>query len=143
MIPVVAVAIFFAVQVPQTGILLTLAFDLMLAGLIVPFVAAHLTTRVTTAAAVAAMAAGLGVRLVLFVLTPTMYGVPNTVLYIDNSLIGPGFDGWPTFFGLFASLLAFLAALAVHRLRSAGTKPVATTAPQAPLPAPEPVPQHG
>ncbi|MET8798830.1 sodium:solute symporter family protein [Nocardia sp. NPDC004568] len=142
MIPVVAVAIFFAVQVPQTGILLTLAFDLMLAALIVPFVAAHLTSRITTAAAVAAMVAGLGVRLVLFVLTPTMYGVPNTVLHIDNSLIGPGFDGWPTFLGFLASLLAFLGTLAVQRLRRPADKAVS---PQhiRPLPAPEPVVQHG
>ncbi|MGA6208827.1 sodium:solute symporter family protein [Nocardia testacea] len=142
MIPVVAVAIFFAVQVPQTGILLTLAFDLMLAALIVPFVAAHLTSRITTAAAVAAMVAGLGVRLVLFVLTPTMYGVPNTVLHIDNSLIGPGFDGWPTFFGFLASLLAFLGTLAVQRLREPAAQP-ATPGEIAPLPAPEPVVQHG
>lgn len=143
MIPVVAVAIFFAVEVPQTGILLTLAFDLMLAALIVPFVAAHLTARITTAAAVAAMVAGLGVRLVLFVLTPTMYGVPNTVLHIDNSLIGPGFDGWPTFFGFLASLLAFLGTLAVQRLREPAADKVATPGDIAPLPAPEPVVQHG
>ncbi|MGW6335841.1 sodium:solute symporter family protein [Nocardia rhamnosiphila] len=142
MIPVVAVAIFFAVEVPQTGILLTLAFDLMLAALIVPFVAAHLTSRITTAAAVAAMVAGLGVRLVLFVLTPTMYGVPNTVLHIDNSLIGPGFDGWPTFFGFLASLLAFLGTLAVQRLREPAGKPAAP-GDIPPLPAPEPVVQHG
>ncbi|MGW0005617.1 sodium:solute symporter family protein [Nocardia grenadensis] len=142
MIPVVAVAIFFAVQVPQTGILLTLAFDLMLAALIVPFVAAHLTSRTTTAAAVAAMVAGLGVRLVLFVLTPTMYGVPNTVLHIDNALIGPGFDGWPTFFGFLASLLAFLGTLAVQRLRAPAGRP-AVAGDIAPLPVPEPAVQHG
>ncbi|MEU1953174.1 sodium:solute symporter family protein [Nocardia rhamnosiphila] len=142
MIPVVAVAIFFAVEVPQTGILLTLAFDLMLAALIVPFVAAHLSSRITTAAAVAAMVAGLGVRLVLFVLTPTMYGVPNTVLHIDNSLIGPGFDGWPTFFGFLASLLAFLGTLAVQRLREPAGKSAAP-GDIPPLPTPEPVVQHG
>lgn len=142
MIPVVAVAIFFAVEVPQTGILLTLAFDLMLAALIVPFVAAHLTSRITTTAAVAAMVAGLGVRLVLFVLTPTMYGVPNTVLHIDNSLIGPGFDGWPTFFGFLASLLAFLGTLAVQRLREPAGKSAAA-GDIAPLPVPEPAVQHG
>ncbi|WP_327147774.1 sodium:solute symporter family protein [Nocardia sp. NBC_01329] len=142
MIPVVAVAIFFAVQVPQTGILLTLAFDLMLAGLIVPFVAAHLSTRITTAAAVAAMVGGLGVRLVLFVLTPTMYGVPNTVLHIDNSLIGPGFDGWPTFFGFLSSLLAFLGTLAVQRARTPAEKPSVEPRPTS-RPVPEPVVQHG
>lgn len=140
MLPVAAVAIFFAVQVPQTGILLTLAFDLMLAGLIVPFVAAHLTDRVTTAAAIAAMVTGLGVRLLLFVLTPTMYGVPNTVLYLNNSLIGPGFDGWPTFLGFLASLVGFTITLAVGRLRTRGATPAL---PPTPLPVPEPVNQSG
>ena len=88
MIPVVAVAIFFALQVPQTGILLTLAFDLMLAGLVVPFVLGHYWSRITTAAAIAAIASGVVVRLVLFALTPTMYGVENTLLYIPNDTFG-------------------------------------------------------
>jgi SSS family solute:Na+ symporter len=74
MIPVVGVAIFFALQVPQTGILLTLAFDLMLAGLVVPFVLGHYWSRITTGAATAAIVVGVGVRLVLFAMTPTMYG---------------------------------------------------------------------
>jgi Na+(H+)/acetate symporter ActP len=70
-------AIFFALQVPQTGILLTLAFDLMLAGLVVPFVLRHYWSRITTGAATAAIVVGVGVRLVLFALTPTMDGVEN------------------------------------------------------------------
>ena len=90
MLPVVGIAIFFALQVPQTGILLTLAFDLMLAGLVVPFVLGHYWSRITTAAAIAAIASGVVVRLVLFALTPTMYGVENTLLYIPNDTFGPG-----------------------------------------------------
>jgi SSS family solute:Na+ symporter len=109
MLPVVAVAIFFALQVPQTGILLTLAFDLMLAGLIVPFVLGHYWSRITTAAAFAAMGAGVAVRLVLFALTPTFYGVDNTLLYIPNDVFGPGFDGWPTMIAPIVSLVAFVA----------------------------------
>jgi SSS family solute:Na+ symporter len=109
MIPVVGIAIFFALQVPQTGILLTLAFDLMLAGLVVPFVFGHYWSRITTAAATAAIVVGVGVRLVLFALTPTMYGVENTLLYIPNDTFGAGFDGWPTFIAPICSLIAFVA----------------------------------
>jgi solute:Na+ symporter, SSS family len=107
---VVGVAILFALRVPQTGILLTLAFDLMLAALVVPFVLGHWwPARITTGAAVAAITVGLVVRLALFVLTPTIYGVDNTLLYIPNDLFGPGFDGWPTFIAPILSLAAFVA----------------------------------
>lgn len=115
MLPVVAAAMFFALRVPQTGILLTLAFDLMLAGLVVPFVFAHFAKRVTTGAAVAAIAVGVTVRLVLFALTPTFYGTENTLLYVPNSLVGPGFDGWPTFIAPLTSLLAFVTVLLITR----------------------------
>lgn len=108
MLPVCGIAIFFALVVPQTGILLTLAFDLMLAGLIVPFVLGHYWSRITPAAAGAAIAVGVTVRLVLFALTPTMYGVENTVLYVPNDLIGASFDGWPTFIAPLASAAAFV-----------------------------------
>jgi solute:Na+ symporter, SSS family len=109
MLPVVAVAILFALQVPQTGILLTLAFDLLLACLLVPFVAGHWwPRRATREAAIAAVVVGLVVRLVLFALTPTIFGADNTLLYIPNDLVGAGFDGYPTFFGFLASLLAFV-----------------------------------
>jgi SSS family solute:Na+ symporter len=118
MLPVVAVAVFFALRVPQTGILLTLAFDLMLAGLVVPFVFGHYARRITTAAAVSAIAAGVTVRLALFALTPTFYGAENTLLHIPNSVVGPGFDGWPTFIAPCVSLVAFLVALALARPRS-------------------------
>ncbi|PRC61481.1 hypothetical protein C6A85_08600, partial [Mycobacterium sp. ITM-2017-0098] len=42
----------FAIYVQQTGILLTLAFDLMLACLVVPFILGLVWRRGTTAAAV-------------------------------------------------------------------------------------------
>ncbi|MCF7551276.1 hypothetical protein [Pseudonocardia sp. WMMC193] len=112
---VVGVAILFALRVPQTGILLTLAFDLMLAALVVPFVLAHWwPARITTAAAAAAITVGLVVRLGFFVVTPTIYGVDNTLLYIPNSVFGPGFDGWPTFIAPALSLLTFVAVALVR-----------------------------
>jgi SSS family solute:Na+ symporter len=130
MLPVVGIAIFFALAVPQTGILLTLAFDLMLAGLIVPFVLGHYWSRISTAAAAAAIAVGVFVRLMLFALTPTMYGVPNTVLYVPNDVFGPGFDGWPTFIAPVASLIAFVAVALLG--------PTRTPTPAPPIPARKP-----
>jgi SSS family solute:Na+ symporter len=107
---VVAIAIFFALRVPETGILLTLAFDLMLAGLVVPFVLGHWwPARITTAAAAASIGVGVVLRLVLFAMTPTFYGVDNTLVYIPNDVIGSGFDGWPTLICPVVSLGVFVA----------------------------------
>ena len=97
MVPMTLFSIVFAIYVKQTGILLTLAFDLMLACLVVPFILGLVWRRGTTTAAVAAIAVGFVVRIVLFVMTPTMFGVENTILYIPNNLISASFDGWPTF----------------------------------------------
>lgn len=108
MVPVVAVAVIFAIKVPQTGILLTLAFDLLLACLLVPFVLGLVWRKGTAAAAGAAIVVGLAVRLVLFAMTPTMYGVDNTILYLPNGVFDAAFDGWPTFIAFAASLLAYV-----------------------------------
>ncbi|WP_298459833.1 sodium:solute symporter family protein [uncultured Cellulomonas sp.] len=113
MVPVVLLGVTVALQVAQTGILLTLAFDLMLACLVVPFLLGLFWKRGGTRAAVAAMVTGLVVRITLFVLTPTMYGVPNDVAYLPNDLVPASFDGWPTMYGALASLLAYLVAAAV------------------------------
>jgi SSS family solute:Na+ symporter len=127
---VVGIAIFFALRVPETGILLTLAFDLMLAGLVVPFVLGHWwPTRITTAAAAAAIGVGVVLRLVLFALTPTFYGVENTLLYVPNETFGPGFDGWATFIAPLASLLVFVAvALLAPRREPATAQPARAAA---------------
>jgi solute:Na+ symporter, SSS family len=109
LIPVVAIAVFFALRVPQTGILLTLAFDVMLAALAFPFIFGHYWSRANTAAAVAAITVGSILRLGFFVLTPTIYGVPNTLLYIPNSLVEAGFDGWATVVAALGSLVTFVA----------------------------------
>ncbi|WP_254304941.1 hypothetical protein [Rathayibacter sp. VKM Ac-2835] len=47
-------------------------------------------------AALTAAGVGLVVRLVFLALTPTLYGVPNDILYVPNDLIGAGFDGYAT-----------------------------------------------
>ncbi|BBZ35442.1 sodium:solute symporter family protein [Mycolicibacterium confluentis] len=108
MVPMTLFAITFAIYVKQTGILLTLAFDLMLACLVVPFILGLVWRRGTTRAAVTAIVAGLVVRLTLFVLTPTMYGVENTILYIPNDLVSPSFDGWPTFIAFAVAIVTYV-----------------------------------
>lgn len=108
MVPVVLIAVLFALRVPHTGILLTLAFDLLLACLLVPFVLGLVWRGGTAAAAVAAIAVGLTVRLVLFAMTPTMYGVDNTIVYLPNGVFDASFDGTPTFLAFGASLIAYV-----------------------------------
>jgi SSS family solute:Na+ symporter len=60
-------------------------------------------------AALAAILVGLVVRLVLFVMTPTIYGLENTIVYIENNIVTTAFDGWPTFIAFGASLLTYVA----------------------------------
>ncbi|MFI9551928.1 sodium:solute symporter family protein [Nonomuraea endophytica] len=107
MLPVVGGSMLLALRVPQTGVLLTLAFDLMLTCLAVPFVLGMFWRRGSSGAALAALTVGLVVRLSLFALTPTMYGAENTLLYVPNTLVGAAFDGWPTFIAVAASLLTY------------------------------------
>ncbi|KUI44147.1 sodium:solute symporter [Mycobacterium sp. IS-1590] len=109
MVPMTVFSIAFAIYVKQTGILLTLAFDLLLACLVVPFILGLVWRRGTTAAAIAAMGVGLVVRLVLFLLTPTIYGVDNSILYVQNDLVPAGFDGWPTFIAFTAAIVTYVA----------------------------------
>lgn len=109
MVPMTLFSILFAIYVQQTGILLTLAFDLMLACLVVPFILGLVWRRGTTTAAMAAIGVGFVVRIVLFAMTPTMFGVENTILYIPNDLVGASFDGWPTFIAFAAGLLTYIA----------------------------------
>ncbi|GLY03860.1 MULTISPECIES: sodium:solute symporter family protein [Actinoplanes] len=118
MLPVVIVGVFLALRVSQTGILLTLAFDLMLACLIAPFLLGLFWKRSTSAAALIGAGVGLAVRLVFLVLTPTLYGVPNDLLYIDNTLVGAGFDGWATLVAAAVGVLAFVGSALVTRSRA-------------------------
>lgn len=108
MVPMTLLSILIAIYVKQTGILLTLAFDLLLACLVVPFILGLVWRRGTSVAAIASIVVGLSVRLVLFVMTPTMYGLDNTILYIPNNLIDASFDGWPTFIAFAASLVTYV-----------------------------------
>jgi len=129
MLPVVAVAVLMALEVPETGVLLTLAFDLLLASLVVPFLLGVWWSRGSAVAALSAMVAGFVVRMVLFALTPTFYGAENTVLYVRNDLVGPGFDGWPTFIAPVVSLAVYLAVCALTRGRPVSGATIERAAP--------------
>ncbi|WP_114423150.1 sodium:solute symporter family protein [Nocardioides houyundeii] len=115
MVPVVVLGVYFAIRVSETGILLTLAFDLMLACLIAPFILGLFWKGSTSMAALVGCGVGLVVRVILLALTPTLYGVPNTLFFLDNDLVGTGFDGWATFVAFGAGAGAFvLTALATR-----------------------------
>lgn len=117
----------FALRVPQTGILLTLAFDLMLAGLAVPFVLGMAWRRGGAAAATAALVVGLGSRLAMFVLTPTVYGADNDLLYLSGGPAVPDLDGWSTMIAAGASLTAYtVVALLRPAVPAAATDPEPT-----------------
>ena len=58
MVPMTLLSIVIAIYVQQTGILLTLAFDLLLACLTVPFILGLVWRRGTTTAALASIASG-------------------------------------------------------------------------------------
>lgn len=109
MVPVTVLAILVAVYVKQTGILLTLAFDLLLACLVVPFILGLVWRKGTALAALASIVVGLTVRLVLFTMTPTIYGLDNTIIYVPNGIIDASFDGWPTFIAFAASIITYVA----------------------------------
>ena len=93
---------------PQTGILLTLAFDVVLAGLFAPFVLGLFWSKANTPAALAAIILGSGTRLAFFVLSPTVYGVENTLMYLPNDLIPASFDGLPTLISPLVGLTVFV-----------------------------------
>jgi hypothetical protein len=109
-IPITLLGIFLAIRVSATGMLLVLAFDIMLAGAFVPLVLGlYWPEMSTTPAALASMVGGSLTRLVLFVLVPTTYAYENTLLYINNDIFTASFDGLPTFIAAGVSLVIFVA----------------------------------
>jgi SSS family solute:Na+ symporter len=124
MLPIVALGSFLAIQVSQTGILLTLAFDLMLACLAAPFLFGIFWKRPGALAALVAVGVGFTVRMTYLVLTPTIYGVPNEILYLPNTLIGADFDGWAT---LVSGAVGFATYIVVALIAPRGAHEVANT----------------
>lgn len=108
-LPITLLGIFLAIRVSATGMLLVLAFDIMLAGAFVPLVLGiYWAEMATTPAALASMVSGSLTRLILFVLVPTTYAYENTLLYIENGIFTASFDGLPTFIAAGVSLVVFV-----------------------------------
>lgn len=100
--------LFLGLRVPQTGVLLLLAFDMSFAGLVVPLIGGLFWAKSTAQGALACILAGSITRFVFFALMPTMFGVDNTLLYIPNSLFTIDFDGFPTLISPLVGLFAFI-----------------------------------
>ncbi|MEM8809452.1 MAG: sodium:solute symporter, partial [Cyanobacteria bacterium P01_G01_bin.38] len=100
--------VFFAIQIPQTGVLLLLAFDLGFAGLVVPLTGGLFWARATWQGALACIIVGSLTRLFFFVLMPTMFGAENTLAYIPNGLFSDTFDGFPTLISPIIGLIVFV-----------------------------------
>ena len=105
---ITALGVFFALKVPQTGVLLLLAFDLGFAGLLVPLAGGLYWSRATWQGAISCIILGSLTRLIFFVLMPTTFGIENTLLYIPNDLFTADFDGFPTLISPLVGLTAFI-----------------------------------
>lgn len=105
---ITALGVFLGLRVPQTGVLLLLAFDMSFAGLVVPLLGGLFWPRATRQGALACIAVGSLSRLLMFALMPTMFGVDNTLLYIPNTLFSSSFDGFPTMISPLLGLVAFV-----------------------------------
>lgn len=105
---ITALGIFFALRVPQTGILLLLAFDLGFAGLLVPLAGGLYWPHANKFGAMACILIGTITRLVFFVLMPTTFGIDNTLVYIPNPIFTSAFDGFPTLISPLIGLIAFV-----------------------------------
>lgn len=113
MVPLMLAGIFIAARIAQTGILLTLAFDLMLCCLIPALFGGLFWKRSSTQAVMASAIVGLVLRLFFFVTIPTVYGVDNTLLYFENPFFTADMDGWCTFISFGASLVTYVVVAAV------------------------------
>lgn len=113
MVPLTLAGIFIAARIAETGILLTLAFDLMLCCLIPALFGGLFWKRSSTQAVVASACVGLVLRLFFFVTIPTVYGVDNTLLYFENPFFTADMDGWCTFISFGASLVTYFAVAAL------------------------------
>ncbi len=105
---ITVMGVFFALKVPQTGVLLLLAFDLGFAGLLVPLAGGLYWRKATWQGALSCIVLGSLTRLVMFVLMPTTFGIDNTLLYIPNSIFTADFDGFPTLISPLVGLAAFV-----------------------------------
>ena len=104
---ITAMGLFFALRIPQTAILLLLAFDIAFAGLLIPLAGGLFWPGATKQGALSCIILGTLTRMVMFVFMPTTFGLENTLLYIPNELFTPAFDGFPTLISPLVGLATF------------------------------------
>ena len=108
LVPIAGIGMIFAMLLPSPGILLTVAFDIMFASLLVPFVFAFISKKPDSNAALWAIICG-GISRVLFaIFSPTSFGVDNTFFYIENSIITTSLDGLGTIISPLIALVVYL-----------------------------------
>ncbi|MEL7504269.1 MAG: sodium:solute symporter family protein [Cyanobacteria bacterium J06554_6] len=107
-IVITLLGVFLGLRVPQTGVLLLLAFDMSFAGLVVPLIGGLYWAKATRQGALACILSGSLMRFILFALMPTMFGVDNTLLYLPNGLFSIDFDGFPTLISPLVGLAVFI-----------------------------------
>lgn len=105
LVPIACLAMIFAILLPSPGVLLTVSFDIMFSSLLAPFVFAFYFKKPNASAAIYAIATGFILRFLFWILTPTAFGVENTILYIPNSFLTSSWDGIGT---IVSPLVAFL-----------------------------------
>lgn len=107
-VPIAAIGAVFAVRLPETGLLLVLAFDISLASVVVPYVLGMYWPKANVPAALAAIVTGAVSRVGLFVLMPETYAMENTLLYVSNDVFNGTIDGYATFICLGLALAVFV-----------------------------------
>lgn len=107
-IVITLLGVFLGLRVPQTGVLLLLAFDMSFAGLVVPLLGGLFWAKATRQGALACIVAGSLTRLLFFIFMPTMFGVDNTLLHVPNELFTIDFDGFPTLISPLVGLVVFV-----------------------------------
>jgi Na+/proline symporter len=107
-LPVAAFGICTAILLPKPGILLAVAFDIMFASLLIPFIAAFYIKNISEKAVLSAILTGGISRLIFAILTPTSFGIQNTYFYIPNPIFSPLFDGLGTLISPLIALITFI-----------------------------------
>jgi SSS family solute:Na+ symporter len=115
LVPIAFLAMAFAIALPTPGVLLTVAFDIMFAALLVPFLAAFYTKQPNITAAIAAIVTGAAIRTVFAILTPTAFGVPNTIFYVENTIIPPTWDGVGTILAPVVAAIVYIGVTVINR----------------------------
>lgn len=107
LIPIACSAMIFALLLPSPGVLLSVAFDITFASLLIPFIFAFSHKLADSQAALYAIVAGGVSRVIFITLTPTLFGLVNP-FYIQNSIVSPSLDGLGTILAPLIALVVYL-----------------------------------